>query len=146
MRVIALDLGTVRIGVAVSDSSETIAFPRPAINRKGLADGDVLNRVRDLMAQEEANHMLIGLPVSLRGKREIAVVNQQSLVDVIMTGVAQLDVEVELVDERLTTKAASRALGEAGMDSRSARQHIDSAAAAVLLQGWLDKRRQVTED
>jgi putative Holliday junction resolvase len=146
MRVLALDLGLARVGVAVSDVSETLAFPRPMIARKGMKDAVVAKRVLELVVEEEAEHAIVGLPVSLRGKHEQAVAEQQPLVELIQSVLATHDIELERVDERMTTKSAARSLSEAGMDSRTARQHIDSAAATVLLQGWLDKRRPIRED
>jgi putative Holliday junction resolvase len=133
MRVAALDFGKARIGVAVSDELGLLAHPRPflpARNRKAaLAALGLLQR------EEGIERFLVGLPRRLGGEAgttaDEVIRFAQEVSD--LTGC-----EVELVDERLSTVQASRALREGGLSSKEQRGRVDSAAAAILLQAWLD--------
>jgi len=123
-RVLALDHGSVRCGVAVSDPTGTLATPVGIVERPDTNRG--LERVVALVREYEASVVVVGLPLSLGGA------------DSAQTGEARafaarlrqrLDVPVELYDERFTTTLAQRAPGAAAEDAR---------AAAVLLEGWLE--------
>jgi putative Holliday junction resolvase len=140
VRILALDLGTRRIGVAVSDATETLASPRPLIERSGDRPRDH-RRIADVVAEEEAGLVLVGMPLSLDGGEGPAAAAARAEVDE-LRGV--LAVPVEVHDERLTTVTAHRLLAEQGLDSRERRSRVDGAAAAVLLQAWLDGRRAAT--
>lgn len=133
MRVAALDFGKARIGVAVSDELGLMAHPRPflpAKNRKA-----VLTAIVRLKEEEGIERFLVGLPLRLGG--EVG-----STADDVTRFAQQVcdhtGCEVELVDERLSTVQASRALREGGLSSKEQRSRVDSAAAAVILQAWLD--------
>jgi len=133
MRVAALDYGKVRIGVAVSDELGMLAHPRPFIPSKNRKEA--LAAVLRLKQEEAIERFLVGLPMRLGGgagsTADEATRFAQEVSNV--TGC-----EVELVDERWSTVQASRALSAGGVDQRDQRKRIDSAAAAVLLQAWLD--------
>jgi putative Holliday junction resolvase len=137
VRILALDLGSRRIGVAVSDATETLASPRPPVERSGDRSLDH-RRIAGLVAEEEAGAVLVGLPLSLDGREGPAAVAAREEVAQLQ---AVLPVPVEVHDERLTTVTAHRLLAEQGLDSRRRRSAVDGAAAAVLLQTWLDGRR-----
>jgi putative Holliday junction resolvase len=133
MRVAALDLGKVRVGLAVSDELGVIAHPRPPLpggNHKRL-----LSELALLARGEKIRRFLVGLPLNRQGEegREAQRVRKfaQALADA--TGR-----EIELVDERLSTVEATRRLREGGVSAKKGRQRVDGAAAAVLLQAWLD--------
>jgi putative Holliday junction resolvase len=137
MRVLALDYGSARCGCAVSDPTGTIVTPIEPVLRPGTRKGMV--RLRELVAEREAELVLVGLPLSLDGgdteqtreTREFATRLGQAL---------DGRVPVELHDERFTTRMAQRSGREAGQ----ARASEDSRAAAHLLESWLDSRsRQV---
>ncbi len=137
MRVLALDYGSARCGCAVSDPTGTIVTPIEPVLRPGTRKGMV--RLRELVAEREAELVLVGLPLSLDGgdtdqtreTREFATRLEQAL---------DGRVPVELHDERFTTRMAQRSGREAGQ----ARASEDSRAAAHLLESWLDSRsRQV---
>jgi len=134
--VLALDLGSRRIGVAVGATGSSLAFPRPFVagsrNRR-----EVHRRIAALVAEEEAEVVVVGLPRSLDGRLGPAA--QRALADIEALR-AVLDVPVETHDERLTTVAADRALAAAGTTTRERRAAIDSTAAAVLLESWLATR------
>ena len=136
MRVLALDLGTKRIGVAVSDRSGTIATPLTVLTRSGRTADDHA-RIAVLVAEEEAEVVVVGLPLSLDGRSGPAAKAAQAETDLLA---GALPVPVESFDERLTTVTAERALMEAGMRTEGRRRVVDKVAAAVILQAWLDRR------
>jgi len=127
-RVIALDYGSARCGVAVSDPSGTLATPLEPVLRPGTKKG--LARVAALARELGAERVVVGLPVSLRGGDSAQTRETRSFADRLQVVV---DVPVELYDERFTTALAEQAGGEAALDSR---------AAAVLLDEWLHVSRE----
>jgi putative Holliday junction resolvase len=139
-RVAAIDLGTRRIGVAVSDSAGTLASPRDTVERSGDPEADRA-RVVALVLEAGARHLVVGLPLSLDGRRRSAAVAAEEEAAALRTLLEPRGVEVETFDERLTTVSAERSLAAAGLSGRARRRVVDRSAAAVLLQAWLDTRR-----
>ena len=137
MRVIGLDLGSKRIGVALSDSSGTIATPFTVINRSKKQSEDH-RAIAALVREEEAEAIVVGLPLSMSGDAGPAARAAVAECDVLATVVS---VPVHLHDERLTTVAADAALMEAKMNAQARRRVVDKVAAAVMLQSWLDARK-----
>jgi putative Holliday junction resolvase len=133
---LAVDPGTVRIGVARSDRSGIIATPLTVV-RRGKGDLDAL---ASLAAAEEAIEILVGLPRSLSGREGPAAATARRFAGDLAARVAPLP--VRLVDERFTTSTAHEALRAGGKDSRARRQTVDSAAAAVLLEAALESERR----
>jgi putative Holliday junction resolvase len=136
MRVLALDLGTKRIGVAVSDRSGTIATPLTVLERSDRVATDHA-RIAALVAEEEAELVVVGLPLSLDGRLGPAARAAQAEIDLLAVA---LPVPVESFDERLTTVTADRTLMDTGMRAEDRRRVVDKVAAAVMLQAWLDRR------
>ena len=137
-RVAALDLGSRRIGVAYSDSGRTIASPWGMIERSGDAARDraaIVDAVREI----EASVVVVGLPLSLSGAAGPAARAALEEAEALRAAFEPLGVSVETADERFTTTEAQRALTASGRKGQAARQVIDSAAAMVLLQAWLDR-------
>ena len=135
-RAIGVDLGARRIGIAVSDPGGVLATPVTVLAR--TPDRPRLHRqIADLVDEYEAEVVVVGLPLSLDGSDGPAAVAARLEADEIAAAVR---VPVALQDERLTTVTAHRLLAAAGVDERARRKVIDSAAAAVLLQTWLDGR------
>lgn len=134
-RILALDPGVKRIGVAISDSGEALAFPRPALS----GEGDWLTELRNLLVDEPCHQIVVGLPFGLNGGDTASTQFAREMWESIRREFAEL--QVIQVDERLTTVSASRQLSSAGKNHREQRDVIDSAAAVVLLQGWLDAKR-----
>jgi putative Holliday junction resolvase len=134
--VAAIDLGRTRVGIAVSDELGKLAHPRKPLSGKSRAA--LLASLRELAEHEGVGRFVVGLPLTLGGEPGTAARRAmrfcQQLADT--TGV-----EVELVDERLTSVQAQRELFEGGASGARARQRIDGVAAAILLQQWLDARR-----
>ena len=135
MRVIGLDLGTRRIGVAVSDSDGNVAAPHAVIERSGddAADRAAIGAVA---AQLGAGRLVVGLPLSLDGSRGPAA---RRAVEEAGALEAAIGIPVVLHDERLTTVAASRAPRSGG--HKKSRRVVDDVAATLILQSWLDVQR-----
>jgi putative holliday junction resolvase len=136
-RVIGVDVGTVRVGLALSDPTGTLASPLETLKR--AKDGSDLDRLVSLVMEHEVTEVVVGEPVHLSGasgaSAEDAGAYAQALADRIP------DVPVQLIDERLSTVTAASHLREGGIDSRKQRAVIDQAAAVVILQAFLDGRR-----
>jgi putative Holliday junction resolvase len=135
-RVLALDLGSKRIGVAVSDRSGTIASPLTVLQRTGSHAEDH-RRITALVQEEEAELVVVGLPLSLDGT--VGPAARGAMAEVEELG-SVVGVPVETFDERLTTVSADRLLREQGMRAEARRRVVDQVAAAVMLQAWLDGR------
>lgn len=140
MRVLGVDLGERRIGVAVSDSGEVLASPYTTVTRSG---DDAADRTALLAIVEElgVGRVVVGLPLGLDGRTGAAARAALAEVEALGSLLADRGIEVVTVDERLTTVTAQRALAESGVPGRKQRQVIDQRAAAVLLQTWLDGQR-----
>ncbi len=137
---VGVDLGERRIGVAVSDGTGTLASPRCTIERTG-AGGDGDGHWRKLAAivdEVGARLVVVGLPLSLNGRRGPAARAAQADADALAEVLAPSGVAVDTFDERFTTVSAARSLADAGRRGRARRARIDEAAAAVMLQAWLD--------
>lgn len=135
MRACAIDLGKVRVGVAVADELGLLAHPRPFIdgkNRRAL-----LESLAHLADREGITHFLVGLPRTLRGAEGPPAERARRFAQDLR---ARTGRPVELVDERLSTVEARARLRDQGLDEKKIRGRVDSAAAAVLLQAWLDAR------
>jgi putative Holliday junction resolvase len=137
-RVVALDLGARRIGVAYSDSGRTIASPWGTIERSGDGERDRAEIV-DAVREIEASIVVVGLPLSLSGAAGPAARAALEETEALRAVFEPLGITVETADERFTTTEAQRALTASGRKGKAARQVIDSAAAMVLLQAWLDR-------
>ncbi len=138
MRVMALDVGHKRIGVALSDPGQVLASSLQVIERKGRQRD--LATVVQLVRQHEVGKIIVGYPLSLNGtvgqqakfvERYVAVLEKK-------LGDSSLDVPVVLWDERFSTVVANRLMAEAGRKGRERRERIDAVAAAVILQDYLD--------
>jgi putative Holliday junction resolvase len=132
---LAIDVGSVRIGVAGCDPGGILATPMATVPR-GNAD---LAEIARLCAEREAIEIVVGLPTSLSGKAGSAAADARAFAGKLASQVAP--VPVRLVDERFTTTLAHSALRAGGRDSRQRRHTVDKAAAALLLQSALDEER-----
>lgn len=136
MRVVGLDLGAKRVGVAVSDPRGTVATPYTVLQRAGRRADDH-RAVARLVEELEAARVVVGLPLSLDGSTGPAARSALEEAEQLRT---VLDVPVELHDERLTTVSADRSLLLMSVKGGARRKVVDQVAAAVLLQSWLDSR------
>jgi len=137
---VGIDLGTRRIGIAVSDSAGTLATPRGTIVRSGDHERDRRALVA-LAVEEEAVVVVVGHPLSLDGTRGPAALAAEAEADALGTLLGPFGIQVELFDERLTTVSAHQALSAGGTKGRNQRAVVDQTAAAVMLMAWLDGRR-----
>ncbi len=141
MRAIGLDLGSRRIGVAVSDPGGILATPHSFIER-GSDEADDHRRILDLAAEVGAEQIVVGLPLSLDGS--VGPAAAAALAEVERLG-ATTELPIDTYDERFTTVTADRHLRAQNKKGRARRQVVDQAAAAVMLQSWLDGRPRPTD-
>jgi len=136
-RALGVDLGSRRIGIAVTDSGGTLALPRATLVRTGDVEHD-RRRLIELIIDEEAVVVVVGLPLSLDGSRGCAATAAVEEAAALRERLEDRHIGVELFDERLTTFSAHQALAAGGATSRQRRHVVDQAAAAVMLSAWLD--------
>jgi putative Holliday junction resolvase len=134
MRIMAIDPGTVRHGVAASDPLGMIATPLPFLPASGAGGG--IDALVSAAEQMEASLVLVGYPLNMDGSVGFRAKAAERLAETLR---GRLTVEVVLVDERLSSIEAQQLLQEAGRDTRRNKGRIDSAAAAVMLQWYLDR-------
>src|SRR5579864_1872557 len=137
-RTCALDLGSVRVGVAVDDELGLLAHPRGCLQARD--ERAFLASLRTLAEEQDIARFVVGLPLGLRGGEGTAARRARAMAQRIADATGR---SVELWDERLTTVQAKRALRASGVRGRRARsrRHLDEAAACAILQSWLDARR-----
>ena len=135
MRILALDHGTRRIGVAVSDETKTIAQPLTYLPAEPFAD--FLARLKKLLVEKEIDLVLIGLPRNLDGSYGPAAQKVEAFAGVLQTAIA---VPIKTWDERLTTSQANRILIQGQVRRNKRKEKVDKMAAAILLQSYLDGR------
>jgi putative Holliday junction resolvase len=140
-RLLGVDVGSVRIGVACSDPDGILATPVETVRRD--RSGRHVRRLAALAAELEAVEIVVGLPRTLADRTGSAAEDAIELADTLAARVAP--VPVRLADERLTTVSAQRSLRAAGVRSKDQRAVIDQAAAVAILQSWLDERRSGSE-
>jgi putative Holliday junction resolvase len=136
----ALDYGTRRIGIAISDAAGTFAFPAAGLACQGRSrDLEALQR---LATERGVQRVVVGLPIHMSGRKgETAQAAEE-----FANGVANTTgLPVEMFDERWTTQAAERSLAESKSGRRQRREAVDSAAATLLLQTWLERARNAPE-
>jgi putative pre-16S rRNA nuclease len=131
-KVVAIDPGTRRIGVAVSDPDGKVALPLGVIEAESIED-----ELIPLITQQGANEVVVGLPKRLDGTDGLAAQSARELAALLQS---RLEVPVRLVDERLTTAAADKAFTEMDVSERKRRKSVDKVAATLLLQTYLDSR------
>jgi putative Holliday junction resolvase len=130
-RILGIDLGRARIGVAVSDELGMLAHPVETIP----AQKDAAARIAEIVREKNAERVVIGLPRHMNGSVGVGAAEAISFAEKLR---ARVSCEVVTWDERMTTMAANRALRESGQKSRDSRSVIDQVAAQMILQGYLD--------
>jgi putative Holliday junction resolvase len=131
-RILGIDPGTRRCGIAITDSDQTMAFPRPALS----VDETLMAKIAQMVEEEAVVLIVVGRPISLAGDETASTEEADELYRAVRERVHHAT--VVQWDERLTTVEAKRSLGAAGMNERNQRTHIDSAAAVIMLQHYLD--------
>ena len=136
-RVMALDVGDRRIGVALSDPTGMLATPLTAVDRVAAKPSDI-DEILRIAREQGAESIIVGLPLSLSG----AVGDQAKAVRAFVSDLsARAELPVDPVDERYSTVQARRMMRESGAGSSRDRGRVDASAAAVILQAYLDARR-----
>jgi putative Holliday junction resolvase len=136
MRILAIDYGSTRIGLALGDPTGTLARPLPFVQAKG--DAKLAREIVDIARKNDVHLFVLGLPRNMDGTSGEAATKVQAFAAVLKDATP---LPIKLVDERLSTVQASRQLQEAGKNTRKQRGQIDSEAACVLLQGFLDSQQ-----
>lgn len=135
-RALGLDLGSHRIGVAISDDRRSVATPLEVIDAKDRAGAD--RRIGELIEEWEPTIVVVGMPLQLDGAEGLAVRRTKKVCERLR---ATFSVPFVTYDERLTTVTAHRSLDDQNVRSRNRREMVDMIAAQVILQGWMDKQR-----
>jgi putative Holliday junction resolvase len=150
-RRLGVDVGKVRVGVAVSDPDGILATPLVTIPRdmgveqKGAAADSVpadIAELARLVTEHEAVQVVVGLPVRLNGAEGAAAIDIRAYADRLARAVGH--VPIVLADERMSTVVATRRLAERGVRGKRQRAVVDQAAAVEILQSWLDAQRRQT--
>jgi putative Holliday junction resolvase len=131
-RTIGIDPGLKRCGIAITDSGHTMAFPRPALAN----DDHLIEALRNLVDEGGATTIVVGRPVALSGNETASTESADELYQRLVGAFREL--EVIQWDERLTTFEAQRSLAQAGIRAKAQRDHVDSAAAVIMLQNYVD--------
>ena len=137
MVIVALDVGQARIGVALSDELDLLASPHSTIRR--TSNAAAIAAIARVVAASGAEQVVVGLPTSFDGKLHAQALAVQAFADKLR---ARLSVPLVYADETLSTVRAEEQLRAAGVRPDRIRERIDAAAAAVILQEYLDARRQ----
>ena len=134
-RVLALDIGEVRIGIAASDLAGKLAFPVEVLPADEVMAG--ARSFRRIIEDHDPEILLVGLPLTLSGEEGPQVKRIRGMADTVahVTGLP-----VYLTDERLSSREAKRLLREQGVSEKQARGKVDKIAASLVLQAWLDAR------
>ena len=145
-RRLGVDVGKVRVGVAISDPDGILATPLVTVARDmGAAPdavpGDIAQLVR-LVGEHEVVQVVVGLPVRLNGEEGAAAIDIRAYAGRLAQAVGE--VPVVLADERMSTVVATRRLAERGVRGKRQRAVVDQAAAVEILQSWLDAQRRQT--
>ena len=134
MRVIGIDLGSKRIGIALSDSDLTVATPLDVIERSGNVENDHI-AILKITDEWEVKRIIVGLPISLDGTLGASA---QSVIDEISRLGNLTDIPIETHDERFSTVTAEQILLQQNVKRDKKKRVIDKVAAAIILQGWID--------
>lgn len=140
MRILGLDIGERRIGVAVSDPGLAIASPLEVLDARAVTNSVAL---REIIEEYEIERVVIGLPLSLDGTEGPQALRVRRMADELADS---LGLPVHFYDERFSSVEAGRAMQAAGMSERQKRGSVDMVAAALLLQGYLDSLRTAGSD
>ena len=132
-RILALDFGRARIGVAISDELQLLAHPLETIP----ANERATSRMVELVRERNVEHVVVGIPKRMNGQIGTAATEALEFVEKLR---AVLPCPVVTWDERLTTVTAHRALRDAGKKTRHTRGYVDQVAAQIILQSYLDSR------
>lgn len=135
-KIMALDIGSIRVGVSISDGLGLLAHPLTTLKWKNT--DLLLKDVKNLIVENGINTVVVGVPYTLKGELSAQTKKVLGIIDHLQKG---LDIAVETIDERLTTKMAETMLKIVGKKASKNRHIIDQIAAVNILQTYLDKTR-----
>lgn len=136
-RVLGLDLGGKRIGVAVTDSAQTMAVPVGVVDRS-VGNAKAIDEIIEQAAAYEVGRVVLGDPLGLSGEPGDAAAGAQRFAEALAERLTPLGIGLDRIDERLTTVTATARLREAGVKAREQRARIDAASAVVILEHYLE--------
>lgn len=138
MRILGIDYGERRIGIAMSDPTGTIAQPLPTLTRR-RGKRPPLKAITEMVVGHDVKALVMGLPLELSGEESEWTAEVRAVGDELGR---RLDVPVHYIDERFTSARALKALAELGLPKAKRREkgRVDAAAAVLILQAWLDRR------
>lgn len=141
-RIMALDVGKVRVGVAISDPTNTISSPLETVKR-GRSPEKCFIRIMELINEKKVNQLVAGLPMTLSNKEELAAQHTREFIDLLQVFLHNnnIDLPLEFVDERMTTALSERFLLEADLSRKKRRGVIDKVAACEILRTYLSKKK-----
>ena len=134
MRILGLDVGSRRIGVAISDPDGIMAMPLKVIG--GTSRDDAAEQIREMLREYDVGRIIVGMPRSLDGTMGKQAAEVEDFVSFLSQ---RTSVAIDTWDERLSTVTASRMAAEAGRGRGRSRKEVDDLAAVVILQGYLDR-------
>lgn len=135
MRILAIDFGEARIGLAISDPSGRLAMPLTTLARR--SDRDAIDQIERIVQQEEVQKLVLGEPRNLDGSLGESARRVQSFRRKLL---AQIPLSCDLLDETLTSVEATQRLRDAGVDLKRRPERIDAVAAQILLEQYLDSQ------
>jgi putative Holliday junction resolvase len=135
MRILGIDFGLKRVGLALCDADETLASPYATLER--TTRRKLFAEIEAIAAREGIEAVVVGLPLALDGSQTESTRQARNFAESLAR---RLSLPVHLVDERLSSAAAEAALKETGLCSRKRKKALDSQAAALILQGFLDAK------
>ncbi len=136
-RILAIDYGEVRIGLAVSDPLRIFAFPLMVIDLRKIPD--FIKSIESIIKEKEVKKIIIGYPLKLDGTEGIQAEKVRRFVEEIKQ---KIEIEIEMVDERLTTTIAQRSLTNIGIGRKKQKNIIDEVAASKLLETYLEMKKK----
>ena len=139
MRWMAIDYGERSVGVAISDELQLTVRPLTTIRREKRKFAHVIQRIRELVAENEIATLVVGLPLNMDGTRGAAVERVESFISDLRRSVL---IPIVTVDERLTSREADRMLREMGVGPRERRERSDEYAAMIILQDYIDGQKR----
>ena len=134
-RILGIDFGSRRMGLALSDSGCTIASPHKTLRYRSVPD--LVRQLASLIKDKGVDRVVVGLPIGMKGQRTHQTAEVEEFVD---TLARHLSIPVDVMDERLTTVEATRSLRRQGFKPSLNKPLIDETAAAILLQSYLDSQ------
>ncbi len=135
-KILAIDIGEKRIGVALSDGLQMLAHPLKTLEWRGIET--LIRELNQLIAEEDVERLIVGVPYTMQGSHSQRTEQILQMIEALRT---QISVPIETADERLTTVMAEKALHRVGKKPSKHRKIIDQIAAVFILQNYLDTKK-----